>query len=53
MTLHFALKPCHTLWSRTLLAEGASFDLATTGEVELAASQGVPPEKTIHTSYQA
>ncbi|MDC0610331.1 type III PLP-dependent enzyme [Vibrio sp.] len=50
VTLHFALKPLpHPAVVRTLLSEGASFDLATTGEVELVASQGVPAEKTIHT----
>jgi ornithine decarboxylase len=32
-----------------LLQEGASFDLATTGEVELVAQEGVPAERTIHT----
>ncbi len=48
--LHFALKPLpHEAVVRTLLAEGASFDLATSGEVDLVASQGVPAEKTIHT----
>lgn len=50
VTLHFALKPLpHASVVRTLLDEGASFDLATSGEVELAASQGVPAERTIHT----
>ncbi|CAH9049512.1 Lysine/ornithine decarboxylase [Pseudoalteromonas sp. CIP111854] len=50
VTLHFALKPLpHASVVRTLLAEGASFDLATSGEVELVASQGVPADKTIHT----
>jgi len=34
---------------RTLLEEGASFDLATSGDVDLVASQGVPSERTIHT----
>jgi ornithine decarboxylase len=48
--LHFALKPLpHPAVVRTLLDEGASFDLATSGEVDLVASQGVPAEKTIHT----
>ncbi len=50
VTLHFALKPLpHPAVVRTLLAEGASFDLATTGEVELVAGEGVPADKTIHT----
>lgn len=50
VTLHFAMKPLPVpAVVRTLLMEGASFDLATTGEIELAASQGVPAERTIHT----
>ncbi|WP_038177772.1 type III PLP-dependent enzyme [Vibrio rhizosphaerae] len=50
VTLHFALKPLpHPVVVRTLLAEGASFDLATSGEVELVAQEGVPAERTIHT----
>ncbi|ASA58159.1 type III PLP-dependent enzyme [Vibrio gazogenes] len=50
VTLHFALKPLpHPVVVRTLLDEGASFDLATSGEVELAAQAGVPAERTIHT----
>lgn len=50
VTLHFALKPLpHPAVVRTLLEEGASFDLATTGEVELVAEQGVSAERTIHT----
>lgn len=50
VTLHFALKPLpHPAVVQTLLAEGASFDLATSGEVELVAEQGVPAERTIHT----
>ncbi len=50
VTLHFALKPLpHPAVVKTLLEEGASFDLATTGEVELVAQQGVPAERTIHT----
>lgn len=50
VTLHFALKPLpHPAVVRTLLEEGASFDLATTGEVALVAEQGVPAERTIHT----
>lgn len=50
VVLHFALKPLpHAAVVRTLLEEGASFDLATSGEVNLVASQGVPSERTIHT----
>lgn len=50
VTLHFALKPLPlAAVVRTLLEEGASFDLATSGEVDLVASQGVPSERTIHT----
>ncbi|TMO71426.1 type III PLP-dependent enzyme [Pseudoalteromonas sp. S3785] len=50
VVLHFALKPLpHAAVVRTLLEEGASFDLATSGEVDLVASQGVPSERTIHT----
>ncbi len=50
VTLHFALKPLpHAAVVDTLLAEGASFDLATSGEVDLVSSRGVPAERTIHT----
>ncbi len=50
VTLHFALKPLpHPAVVRTLLSEGASFDLATSGEVALVAAHNVPAEKTIHT----
>ncbi len=50
VTLHFALKPLpHPAVVRTLLQEGASFDLATSGEVDLVASEGVPADRTIHT----
>lgn len=50
VALHFALKPLpHPAVVRTLLEEGASFDLATSGEVDLVASQGVPSDRTIHT----
>jgi ornithine decarboxylase len=49
VTLHFALKPLpHAAVVRTLLAEGASFDLATSGEIDLVATEGVPSERTIH-----
>lgn len=50
VTLHFALKPLPlAAVVRTLLAEGASFDLATSGEIDLVASEGVLSEHTIHT----
>ncbi|CAE6953695.1 type III PLP-dependent enzyme [Vibrio alginolyticus] len=50
VTLHFALKPLpHPTVVKTLLEEGASFDLATSGEVDLVKQQGVPAERTIHT----
>ncbi|KYN83093.1 ornithine decarboxylase [Vibrio cidicii] len=50
VTLHYALKPLpHPVVVRTLLAEGASFDLATSGEVDVVAQEGVPAELTIHT----
>ncbi len=49
VTLHFALKPLpHPAVVRTLLAEGASFDLATSGEIDIVAAEGVPAGKTIH-----
>lgn len=50
VTLHFALKPLpHPTVVKTLLEEGASFDLATSGEVDLVKQQGVPADRTIHT----
>ena len=50
VTLHFALKPLpHPAVVDTLLAEGANFDLATSGEIDLVASRGVPAARTIHT----
>ncbi len=50
VVLYYALKPLpHAAVVRTLLAEGASFDLATSGEIDLVASQGVPSQRTIHT----
>ena len=50
VTLHFALKPLpHPAVVRTLLQEGASFDLASNGEVDLVADAGVPADMTIHT----
>jgi ornithine decarboxylase len=48
--LHYALKP---LPVAAVVAEldvlGASFDVATTGEIALLRSQGVAPERCIHT----
>ena len=48
--LHYALKPLpHASVVATLKDEGAFFDLATTGEVELVKAQGIAPERCIHT----
>lgn len=48
--LHYALKPLpHAAVVATLRDEGAYFDLATTGEVDLVKTQGVAPERCIHT----
>ncbi|HJY42422.1 MAG TPA: type III PLP-dependent enzyme, partial [Steroidobacteraceae bacterium] len=48
--LHYALKPLpHASVVATLRDEGAFFDLATTGEVELVKAQGIAPERCIHT----
>ncbi|MFM7065620.1 MAG: type III PLP-dependent enzyme [Gammaproteobacteria bacterium] len=48
--LHYALKPLPVAAVvRTLLAEGAWFDLATAGEVELVGREGVPSARCIHT----
>ncbi|PZN28978.1 MAG: type III PLP-dependent enzyme [Proteobacteria bacterium] len=48
--LHYALKPLpHAAVVACLRDEGAFFDLATTGEVELVKAQGVAPERCIHT----
>jgi ornithine decarboxylase len=48
--LHYALKPLpHAAVVACLRDEGAYFDLATTGEVELVKAQGVAPERCIHT----
>lgn len=50
LTLHFALKPFpHPAVVKTLLQEGASFDLASNGEVDMVQQAGVPAEMTIHT----
>jgi ornithine decarboxylase len=48
--LHYALKPLpHAAVVSCLRDEGAFFDLATTGEVELVKAQGIAPERCIHT----
>jgi ornithine decarboxylase len=48
--LHYALKPLpHSSLITTLRAEGAFFDLATNGEVELVRRLGVAPDRCIHT----
>src|SRR6202034_4540660 len=48
--LHYALKPLpHSSLVNTLQAEGAFFDLATNGEVELVRRLKVPPGRCIHT----
>jgi len=48
--LHYALKPLpHSSVVSTLFAEGACFDLASNGEVELVRRLKVPPERCIHT----
>src|SRR6202040_1346436 len=48
--LHYALKPLpHASLITTLNAEGAYFDLATNGEVELVRRLKVAPERCIHT----
>jgi len=50
VTLHFALKPLPLpAVVNTLLAEGANFDLASSGEIDLVRAQGVPAQRTIHT----
>jgi len=50
VTLHFALKPLpHPAVVSTLLKEGASFDIASNGEVDMVKAAGVPAENTIHT----
>jgi ornithine decarboxylase len=48
--LHYALKPLpHASVIDTLHAEGAFFDLATNGEVELVRRLRIPPGRCIHT----
>ena len=48
--LHYALKPLpHSSVISTLSAEGACFDLATNGEVDLVRRLGIAPQRCIHT----
>lgn len=48
--LHYALKPLpHAALVACLRDEGAFFDLATTGEVELVKAQGISADRCIHT----
>jgi ornithine decarboxylase len=48
--LHYALKPLpHPAVVQTVIASGGWLDLATTGEVQLAASVGVEGARCIHT----
>jgi ornithine decarboxylase len=50
VALHYALKPLpHPAVVRTVVEVGGSLDLATTGEVQLAAALGVDPARCIHT----
>jgi len=50
VALHYALKPLpHPAVVRTILGLGGSLDLATTGEVQLAARLGADPKHCIHT----
>jgi ornithine decarboxylase len=47
--LHYALKPLPDRTVVQVLArEGASFDLATNGEVDLVRDAGIPPKRCIH-----
>ena len=48
--LHYALKPMpHAAVVQCVVQQGGWLDLATTGEVQLAARVGVAPERCIHT----
>jgi ornithine decarboxylase len=50
VALHYALKPLpHPAIVRSIVQLGGSLDLATTGEVQLAAALGVDPARCIHT----
>jgi ornithine decarboxylase len=48
--LHYALKPLpHAAVVQALKEEGAFFDLATNGEIDLVRRSGVPPQRCVHT----
>jgi ornithine decarboxylase len=48
--LHYAIKSLpHPVAVQTLAAVGASFDVATSGELRMLEELGVPPGRTIHT----
>ncbi len=50
VALHYALKPLpHAAVVRVVVEQGGSLDLATTGEVQLAAALGIDPARCIHT----
>ena len=50
VALHYALKPLpHAAVIQTVIDAGGFLDLATTGEVQLAARLGVEPARCIHT----
>jgi ornithine decarboxylase len=50
VTLHYALKPLpHKDVVATLFNEGASFDLASSGEINIVKSLNIPAEYCIHT----
>src|ERR1700688_4202594 len=50
VALHYALKPLpHAAVVRTIVEQGGWLDLATTGEVQLAAALGVEPSRCIDT----
>ncbi|HET9930721.1 MAG TPA: type III PLP-dependent enzyme [Polyangiaceae bacterium] len=50
VNLHYAIKALpHPEVVATLRDEGSSFDVASSGEIELLRSQGVAPERALHT----
>lgn len=50
VTLHYALKPLpHSVMIKTLNSLGASFDLASNGEIDLVRNCGIAANKCIHT----
>jgi ornithine decarboxylase len=50
VALHYALKPLpHAAVVRTIIEQGGALDLATSGEIALAAAQGVDPRLCIDT----